>query len=79
MTGSARTGLLLGGALFAVVGVVALAVPVFTTQHDSDVAKVGSLQVSVTKDTPHTIPPLAGPAALLVGVVLMGGALMSKA
>jgi len=60
------------GALFALLGIAGLAIPVFTTQQTTDVAKIGDLKIQTQEDTSHAIPPLVGGGALVLGIVLMG-------
>ena len=67
------TGLVVG-----LVGAVALAVPVFSTAETKDVVKLGDLRVTATEQTSHIVPPLLGPAALVVGAVLFGAAFVVK-
>jgi hypothetical protein len=70
--------LVLVGAILAVVGVIALAVPAFTTQETKEVAKVGDVRVTATEEETHVIPPFVGPTALLIGVVLLGAGLFAR-
>ncbi len=49
MTRSATTGLTILGAILVLVGLIAFAVPVFTTQHTRDVARIGDLKVQTTQ------------------------------
>jgi hypothetical protein len=76
--GRSSTPLIVIGAALAILGVVGLAVPVFTTQKTSDIAQVGGLQIKAQEDTPHSIPPLAAGGVLLLGVVLLGGGLLRR-
>lgn len=77
MSGPSRTGLMTIGAIVALLGVIAIAVPVFTTHQTKDVANIGDVHLTAQEDTTHFIPPMAGPAALVLGVVLIGGAAIS--
>lgn len=60
------------GAILAILGIIGLAIPVFTTQQTKDVAKIGDLKVQATESTSHVVPPLVAGGLLAVGVVLMG-------
>ncbi len=60
------------GAILAILGLVGLAIPVFTTQQTKDVAKVGDLKIQATESTSHVVPPLVAGGVLAVGVVLLG-------
>jgi hypothetical protein len=71
-------GLILAGAIFAALGVIGFAVPIFTTQETSDVAKIGDLKLQSTENTSHSIPPLLAGSALILGVVLVGAGVYQK-
>ncbi len=60
------------GAILAIVGLIGLAIPVFTTQQTKDVAKIGDLKIQATESTSHVVPPLVAGGVLAVGVVLLG-------
>ena len=66
---------LLVGAVIALLGVAALAVPSFSTYRNRDVVKLGDLKVTTKEETEHDIPPFVGPAALGIGIVLIGAGL----
>jgi hypothetical protein len=78
MNGFSKTQLVAAGAVIALAGALALAVPVFTTQDTKEVVKIGDLKVSATEDTSHTIPRFAALAALLLGMVVIGTGLTVK-
>ncbi len=67
-----RNGLVIIGVIVALLGALVLAIPVFTTKHDKDVAKVGDLKLTAKEEDTHFIPPAVGDAALVIGVVLIG-------
>jgi hypothetical protein len=71
-------GLMFGGAALALFGLVALAIPVFTTQQTKDVAKVGDLKLQATESTSHIIPPIVSGGALVLGAVLIGAGFYQK-
>ena len=71
-------GLIIIGLMLVVLGVVGLAIPVFTTQETKEVARIGDLTLQNTEDTSHTIPPLLAGGALIVGLVLIGASLYRK-
>jgi hypothetical protein len=75
---TSKNTLLLIGAILAVIGVIAFAIPVFTTEHTEEVAKIGDLRVTAKDKDTHVIPPFIGPAALGIGIVLMGAGLMVR-
>jgi hypothetical protein len=75
---SSMSAVLIIGALLALVGIVGLAVPEFTTQHTKDVANVGPLHVQATEHESHFIPPAVAGGALTLGIVLIGGGLVQR-
>ena len=75
---SSMSALMIIGALLALVGIVGLAVPEFTTQHTKDVANVGPLHVQATEHESHFIPPVVAGGALALGIVLIGGGLVQR-
>jgi hypothetical protein len=79
MSGVSKNGLLVAGLAIGLAGGIALAIPVFYTAQTRDVVRIGDLHVTATEDRPHVIPPLLGPAALLIGVVLVGASFVVKA
>jgi hypothetical protein len=78
MGGSAATGLMIGGAVLVLLGLLALAIPVFTTQETREVARVGDLKLQTTENRYYSIPPFVGGGALTLGVVLIGAGFHQK-
>jgi hypothetical protein len=76
--GGPKSGLMITGAIVALLGVLAFAIPAFTTEQTKDVAKIGDLKVTAKEQTTHVVPPFVGPAALGIGVVLMGAAFVRR-
>jgi uncharacterized membrane protein HdeD (DUF308 family) len=70
--------LVLVGAILAVLGVLAIAVPYFTTTETKDIAKIGDLKVQAKTEETHAVPPYIGPAALVIGVIVLGAGLMQR-
>jgi hypothetical protein len=66
------------GAVLAIVGLLLLAYPFFTTQQTKEVAHVGPLHVEENEQQTHMIPPILSGGILAVGVVLMAGGLMRR-
>jgi len=71
-------GLTMIGAALAVLGLIGLAVPVFTTHDTKEVAKIGDLKLQSTENNSHVIPPLLSEGALALGVILIGAGLYRK-
>ena len=69
---SSMGGLIIGGAVLILLGLLGLAVPIFTSQQTKDVAKVGPLKLQTTEGTSYVIPPIVSGGALALGVVLIG-------
>jgi hypothetical protein len=66
------------GAVVALLGVLAIAIPAFTTEQTKEVAKLGDLRLTANEQTTHIVPPLLGPAALGLGIILMGAAFVGR-
>jgi hypothetical protein len=71
-------GLVMGGAALAILGLIGLAIPVFSTQETKEVAKIGDLKLQATENTSHIIPPIVAGGALALGVVLVGAGLYRR-
>jgi hypothetical protein len=67
------------GAILALLGLLALAAPEFTTNQTKNVATLGDLKIQANEQTSHAIPPMLSGAALIVGMVLLTGGLYRKA
>jgi hypothetical protein len=68
---SAMSGLMITGAILVLLGLVAFAIPVFTTQQTKDVARIGDLKLQTTESRSFVIPPLVSGGAVVLGIVLM--------
>ena len=66
------------GVVLALLGLLGIAIPVFTTEQTKDVAKLGDFKVQTKEDTNHVIPPLLSEGALALGIVLIGGGLIAN-
>jgi len=71
-------GLVLVGAVLAIIGLIGLAIPVFTTSQTKNVANIGSLNIQSTEDTSHSIPPIVSGGVLILGIVLIGAGFYRK-
>lgn len=76
--GRPKSGVMIAGAIIAVLGVLAIAIPVFTTERTKEVAKLGDLKITANEQTTHVVPPIVGPAVLGIGLVLMGAAFLGR-
>jgi hypothetical protein len=72
-------GLTLVGAALVLLGLLAMAVPYFTTTQTKDVAKIGDLSIQSKEETGHSISPLVSGGMLVIGVVMLGAGLMKRA
>ena len=66
------------GAILAIIGLILLAYPFFTTQQTKEVAHVGPLHVDENEQQTHMVPPILSGGVLAVGVVLLAGGLMKS-
>jgi hypothetical protein len=66
------------GAVLAIVGLILLAYPFFTTQQTKDVANIGPVHVQENEQQTHMIPPILSGGVLAIGVVLLAGGLMKS-
>lgn len=66
------------GAILVVLGLIGFAIPIFTTQETTELARVGELKLQATESTSHIIPPLLSGGVLVLGIVLIGAGLYRK-
>lgn len=78
MAGISKNGLVMAGAALAILGAIAVAIPVYTTHETTDVAKIGDLKITAKEETSHTIPPFVGWAGLAIGGILIGAGVLGK-
>jgi drug/metabolite transporter (DMT)-like permease len=64
------------GAVLALLGLIAFAMPSFNTEETKDVVKLGDLKVQAKTEEPHFIPPLVSEGAMLLGILLIGAGLV---
>jgi len=60
------------GTLFALLGILGLTIPVFTTSQTKDVAKLGDLKIQSTEQSTHVVPQALSAGVLILGVILIG-------
>lgn len=73
-----RSPLTIGGAILILLGLIGFAIPIFTTQQTTDVARIGDFKIQTTESTSHVIPPIVSSGALVLGVLLLGAGLFQK-
>jgi hypothetical protein len=69
-------GVVLIGAMLALVGLVAFAIPNFSTQQTQNVVKLGSIDVQAKIEEPHSIPPVLSGGVIVLGILLIGAGLV---
>jgi hypothetical protein len=65
-------GIILMGAALALLGLLGLAIPEFSTTQTKDVAKIGDLKIQANEETAHAVPPMLAGGALILGLALVG-------
>ncbi len=76
--GRSMSALVMGGAVLVLLGLLVFAIPVFTTQQTTDVARIGDLKLQTTESKSYAIPPFVGGGALILGVVLIAAGFYQK-
>jgi hypothetical protein len=66
------------GVLLALLGILGLAIPVFTTSQTKDVAKLGGLKIQSTEQSTHVVPEALSAGALALGIILIGAGLYQR-
>jgi hypothetical protein len=66
------------GALLALLGILGLAIPAFTTSQTKDIAKVGDLKIQSTEHSTHVIPQALSVGAIALGIILIGAGVYGK-
>ena len=60
------------GVVLVALGLLGIAVPYFTTQQTTEVARLGDLKLQATESKSYAIPPLVSGGAVVLGIVLIG-------
>ena len=71
-------GIVLAGAVVALLGLLGLAIPVFSTTQTKDVAKIGDLKIQANEETSHVVPPMLAGGALAIGLLMVGAGYMKN-
>jgi hypothetical protein len=66
------------GALLALLGILGLTIPAFTTSQTKDVVNVGGLKIQSTEQSTHVVPQALSVGVLVLGVVLIGVGLYQR-
>lgn len=69
-------GIVMFGAVLALLGLIAFAMPSFNTEETKDVVKLGDLKVQARTEEPHFISPIVSGGAILLGVLLIGAGMV---
>jgi len=71
-------GIVLVGAVVALLGLLGLAIPVFSTSQTKDVAKIGDLKIQANEETSHVVPPMLAGGELVIGLVMIGAGFLKN-
>jgi len=63
------------GTLLALLGILGLAIPAFTTSRTKDLVKLGNIRIQSTERSTHIVPPALCAGVLVLGVILIGAGL----
>lgn len=66
------------GIFIAVLAIIGLTVPVFTTWHTRDVASVGDVKLQSTTQSTHVVPVALSVGGLALGLALIGLGVYSR-
>ena len=66
------------GAILVLLGLLGIAVPMFTTEQTKEVAHIGDLKIQATESKTYTVPTLVSGGAMLLGLVVLGAGLYRK-
>ena len=66
------------GAILALLGLLGLAIPVFTTSQTKDVVKLGDVKIQSTEQSTHVVPQALSVGALVLGVIFIGAGVYAK-
>jgi len=66
------------GAVIVLLGMLGLAIPVFTTSGTENLAQVGSVQIQDTEQSMPVIPQILSAGVLVLGLLMIGAGLYPK-
>jgi len=64
------------GAAVALIGLIAFAIPSFSTEQTRNVVDLGDLKVQAKTQETHVVPPIVSEGAIVLGVLLIGAGLV---
>ncbi len=67
------------GSILILLGLLGIAVPMFTTEQTKEVAHIGDLKIQATESKTYAVPTLVSGGAVLLGLVVLGAGLYRKA
>ena len=71
-------GLTICGAVLVLLGLLAFAIPAFTTQQTTDVARIGDLKLQTTESKSFVLPSFVSGGVLILGIALIGACFFRK-
>ncbi len=66
------------GVVIALLGILGLAIPVFTTSQTKDIAKLGDVKIQSTEQNTHVVPQSLSAGLLVLGIVLVGAGVYAR-
>jgi hypothetical protein len=66
------------GAIIALLGIIAFAIPSFNTHETQEVAKLGDLKLQANTEQTHFIPPILSEGMILLGVLIIGAGVLTN-
>jgi len=66
------------GVPLVLLGILGLAIPIFTTSQTKDVAQLGDLKIQSSEQSTHVVPQALSAGVFALGVVLVGAGLYQK-
>jgi hypothetical protein len=73
-----NAAIILIGVLLVIVGLIGFAYPVFTTSHNEEVTKLGSLKLQTQEKTRHFIPSIVSGGLLGLGAFVIAAGAVTR-